>query len=264
MQYSIYSGVTTAYPIEARIAAIRDAGFDAVCLDFEAELIGTETSWSNQVRLAEKYGLPIENVHLTGAGMTAVWSEGDVGDRVLERLIRELSDMASLGIRIGIAHVTWGHDCPAGALEIGLRRYLRAAEAAEKHGVYLALENSVYPVYVRYLLDNIDSRHVGFCYDSGHENAFSPGENYLDSYAHRLLAMHLHDNDGIQDLHSLPFEGTVDWRNTVRALSRAPLFSRMLTLECGIGNRSLEEGFAAALEAGRRVYALTEAESCAN
>jgi hypothetical protein len=94
MLYSIYSGVTSAYPIEDRIAAIRSVGFDAVCLDFEAELAATETSWDNQVRLCETYGLPIENVHLTGAGMTSVWSEDAAGDRVIDRLIAELRDMA--------------------------------------------------------------------------------------------------------------------------------------------------------------------------
>ena len=256
MNYSIYSGVTTAYPIEDRIAAIRDAGFDAVCLDFEAELTATETSWENQVRLADKYGLPIENVHLTGAGMTEVWSDGTAGDFVIDRLVKELSDMAALGIRIGVAHVTWGHDRPAGCYERGLSRYLRAAEAAEKYGVYLALENSVYPEYVRYLLDSIDSAHVGFCWDSGHENAFSHGENFLDAYADRLLAMHLHDNDGIHDLHGMPFTGTVDWDAAVRGLRRAPLFSRMLTLECGIGEYGLSDGFSAALESAKRLYAL--------
>ena len=256
MKYSIYSGVTTAYPIEKRIAAIRDVGFDAVCLDFEAELIATETPWENQVHLCEKYGLPIENVHLTGAGMTEVWSEGTAGDAVIDRLIKELADMAALGIRVGVAHVTWGHDRPAGGFDLGLSRYLRAAEAAEKYGVFLALENSVYPEYMRYLLDSIDSAHVGFCWDSGHENAFSPGENFLDSYADRLFAMHIHDNDGVHDLHAMPFCGTVDWNAAVRRLSRAPLFSRMLTLECGIGDHGLEAGFAAALESAHRLNAL--------
>ncbi len=256
MNYSIYSGVTTAYPIDDRIAAIRSVGFDAVCLDFEAELIATETSWTNQVRLCEKYGLPIENVHLTGAGMTAVWSDDEAGDRVIDRLIAELGDMASLGIRIGVAHVTWGHDRPLGDFIRGLSRYQRAVEAAEKYGVYLALENSVYPEYVRFLLDSIDSKHLGFCWDSGHENAFSPGENYLASYADRLLAMHIHDNDGIHDLHAMPFTGTVDWTEAVRELVRAPLFARMLTLECGIGEYGLEEGFAAALESARRLHDL--------
>ena len=41
-KFSIYSGVCLKKPIEERIAAIAEAGFDAVCLDFEKELAATE------------------------------------------------------------------------------------------------------------------------------------------------------------------------------------------------------------------------------
>ncbi len=34
---SIYSSFTSLMPIEERIAAIKEAGFDAVCLDFEKQ-----------------------------------------------------------------------------------------------------------------------------------------------------------------------------------------------------------------------------------
>ena len=37
-RFSIYSGVCLKRPIEERIAAIAEAGFDAVCLDFEKAL----------------------------------------------------------------------------------------------------------------------------------------------------------------------------------------------------------------------------------
>ena len=134
-KFSIYSGVCTHKPIEDRIAAIAEAGFDAVCLDFEKEMAATETSWENQLNLAQKHSLPIENVHLSGKGMTAAWEEGDAGDKVIDRLIEELRDMASLGIKKGIAHVTWGYALPKGNLECGLARYEKAVEAAEKYGV---------------------------------------------------------------------------------------------------------------------------------
>ena len=47
-----YSGLWMHHPIESRIAAIAEVGFDAVCLDFEKELETTETSWENRLRLA--------------------------------------------------------------------------------------------------------------------------------------------------------------------------------------------------------------------
>ena len=260
MYFSIYAGSKS--PLEDRFRAIRAVGYDRVCLNFDERKLDEETSWENQVRLADRYGLPIENVHLSGAGMTAVGSDTQAGDDVTQRLIDELRRMGELGIRTGIAHVTWGHKQPDTRFDLGLARYLRAAEAAERYNVYLALENSVYPEYVHYLLEHVDSTHVGFCYDSGHENAFAPGENYLARWGHRLLAMHLHDNDGKNDLHSLPFTGTVNWVRIMGQLKNTALFARdgVLTLECGIAGdgTAMEANFAAALEAGKRLAAYAE------
>ncbi len=257
-KFSTYSGLWMHHPIECRIAAIAEVGFDAVCLDFEKELATTETSWENQMRLAEKYCLPVENVHLTGEGMNAVWQEGDAGERVTDRLITELRDMASLGVKVGVAHVTWGYNRPAGDYEIGLRRYARAVEAAEKLGVILALENSVYADYVHYLLQNLHSPALGFCYDSGHENAFTPAEDYLSRYGDILVAMHLHDNDGKNDNHFYPFHknGTVDWEKKVKQLKQTKLFDRMVTLEAGPEGSTLLEGFAVLLEKAKQLALL--------
>ncbi len=251
---SIYSAVVLRGCIEDRIRAIKEAGFDAVCLDFEAELANTETAWENQMRLADKYGLPVENVHLTGAGMTDVWRDGANGDAVADRLCEELRRMASLGVRTGVAHVTWGHDAPGGDFARGLDRYLRCAETAEQYGVYLALENSVYPAYVHFLLDHIDSAHVGFCYDSGHENAFAPEEDFLSRHGNRLLAMHLHDNDGKQDLHAFPGDGTIDWTKKKAQLAQTALWHRMITLECGFSHDDVYAGFRAAYACAVRMF----------
>ncbi len=251
---SIYSAVVLRDTVENRIRAIKEAGFDAVCLDFEAELAGTETSWENQLRLADKYGLPVENVHLTGAGMTDVWSDGINGDAVADRLCAELARMAALGVKTGVAHVTWGHDAPRGRFDLGLARYLRCAQTAETYGVYLALENSVYPEYVHFLLDNIDSAHVGFCYDSGHENAFAPGEDFLARHGHKLLAMHLHDNDGREDLHAIPGFGTVDWTKKKAQLAETALYRRMITLECGFPHENVYDGFRAVYACARKMF----------
>ena len=55
----------------------------------------------------------------------------------------------------------------------------------------------------------------------------------------------------------MPFTGTINWEHAVRGLKRSPLFSRMLTLECGIGTFGLEDGFAATLESASRLYQLS-------
>ena len=255
-KFSIYTGVTTRYPIEERMAAIKSAGYDCVCLDFEQDMVNTETSWENQMKLAQKYSLPVENVHLTGTGMNSVWSDTPEGEFVKDRLIDELKHMSELGVKIGVAHVTWGLTSPEKHFEIGLRRYCEAVEAAEKYGVQLALENSVFPEYVHYLFKHIKSTNLGFCFDSGHENAFTPGEDYLEKYADILIAMHLHDNDGVRDLHSMPLHGTIDWKRKVGQLNKSRLFHEMVTLECGIVGDTAEEGFKFALDEAKKLVLL--------
>ena len=177
---------------------------------------------------------------------------------MITRLIDELHRMASLGIRIGIAHVTWGHDRPADCLSLALHRFSRAVEAAEREGVILALENSVFADRVHYLLSHLQSDALGFCYDSGHEHAFTPNEDYLNDYKSRLVALHLHDNDGKHDNHYPPFYpcGTIDWEKKVSTLKETALFSRMITLEAVPVGDSLADGFAQLLTAAKRLDAL--------
>ena len=256
-KFSIYAGVATKYPFEERMAAIAAAGYDAVCLDFERDMEGTEGTWESQMKLAQRYALPVENVHLTGAGMNAVWSEGEEGEYMKNRLIDELCEMGRLGVKIGVAHVTWGLNRPEANFEVGLRRYREAVEAAEKYGVQLALENSVFPEYVHFLFEHIQSPHLGFCYDSGHENAFTPTENYLEKYGDILIAMHLHDNDGKRDLHTMPLHGTIDWKKKVGQLKRCRLFHEMITLECSVfPGSNAEESFRGTLEEARKLLLL--------
>lgn len=227
----IYTGMGYKVPFEDRVVAIKDAGFNVICLDFEKEMEPTETSWENQVKVCQKYNMPIETVHLTGSGTTKIWEDCETAEYVTNRLIEELRDMSRLGVEVGVAHITWGYDVPNEPNPNALDRFKRITEAAEKYNVKLGLENSVYAKQVRFVLDNIQSDHIGFCFDSGHENAFTHGENYLDSYADRLVAMHLHDNDGVHDQHKLPFDGTVDWNKTVAQLKKSQLFRESVILE---------------------------------
>ncbi len=255
---AMYACPGYAEPFEERIAAVAQSGFTSVALDFEEELLGTETTWENQLRLAEQYHLPVEHVHLTGNGMNGIWEEGAGGDHLCCRALRELEEMKALGIRRGVIHVTWGLQTPPAAPnETALRRFTRIAEKSEQLGVETALENSVFPDYVAYLFDRIDSPHLGFCFDSGHKNAFAPDYDFLNRFGPRLITMHLHDNHGTADEHNIPFEGTIDWDKTTHALSKTPAARRCITLECGSrGELPLlpwaERAFRAAEEAYRK------------
>lgn len=250
----IYAGLGyPAVPFGERISMIKRAGFDTVCLNFEKDMEKTETAWDNQVKITEKLGIPVHSVHLTGAGMTDIWKGGIRAAALTERTVREIRGLSELGITTGVIHVTWGFEPPAPPTEKALGRFLKIAETAERYGVRIALENSVFPDHLHFLLDNISSPFVGFCYDSGHENAFTPREDLLAEYGGRMFEMHLHDNSGNRDDHYVPFDerGTIDWEAKARELKKTAIFGEFVILEpgpqdCGI-EKLIESSRAAAV-----------------
>lgn len=67
----------------------------------------------------------------------------------------------------------------------------------------------------------------GFCFDTGHANLVGLDfERFITTLGQRLKVLHIHDNDGVADLHQLPFafartrENTcsTDWEGFVRGL----------------------------------------------
>lgn len=68
---------------------------------------------------------------------------------------------------------------------------------------------------------------LGFCFDTGHANIVGfDFEDFLTRLGHRLKVLHVHDNDGIADLHQIPFTFTktrenkpsTDWEGFIRGL----------------------------------------------
>ncbi len=68
--------------------------------------------------------------------------------------------------------------------------------------------------------------YFGFCFDTGHANLVRQdlGE-YIRTLGHRLTVLHIHDNDGIQDLHMIPYSHllpdlsqSTDWNSFIQGL----------------------------------------------
>jgi len=80
---------------------------------------------------------------------------------------------------------------------------------------------------------------LGFCFDTGHANLLGIDfENFITTLGHRLKVLHIHDNDGIADLHQIPFTFTrtrenrpsTDWDGFIRGL-RNIQFDKVLSFE---------------------------------
>lgn len=92
-------------------------------------------------------------------------------------------------------------------------------------------------------IDRFNARHhgelLGFCFDTGHANLVGIDfENFLTTLGHRLKVLHIHDNDGVEDLHQIPFTFTktrentasTDWEGFLKGLKRIK-FDRVLNFE---------------------------------
>lgn len=92
-------------------------------------------------------------------------------------------------------------------------------------------------------IDRINDRYgaevLGFCFDTGHANLVGLDmEDFITTLGSRLKVLHIHDNDGIGDLHQIPFTFTktrenkpsTDWEGFIRGL-KSIKFSGVLSFE---------------------------------
>ena len=116
-----------------------------------------------------------------------------------------------------VMHLTDKNEEPQ-RTEIGLDRLSEIAEHAKTFGIKVAFENTRFMGWTEYVLENITDENVGFCFDSGHYHVHFDDTLDFSRFSGRIFAVHLHDNDKSGDQHLLPFDGTLDWDNVVKAL----------------------------------------------
>ncbi|NLM22013.1 MAG: sugar phosphate isomerase/epimerase [Peptococcaceae bacterium] len=89
------------------------------------------------------------------------------------------------------------------------------------------------PAIVAERIDRLNEEYgeevFGFCFDTGHANLLGIDfEDFLSQMGDRVKVLHIHDNDGVQDLHQLPFTftrtrenlSTTDWDGFIRGLKK--------------------------------------------
>ena len=254
MEKGIFDWFGYLIPMEERFAMIRAAGFDTVMLWWGSDFDTRPGEYLGNPSLAERYGLRVENAHLPYFNSNELWTGGGYEKLLLDGI----RNAADYGIPVLVAHVADGETPPPPCAK-GFDSLLRVAELCERLNVRLALENTKCTEHLTRALSDIRSDFVGFCYDIGHSRAVSGRDHtLLRQYASRLTALHLHDNDGSDDQHLLPFDGDVDWNTFAEILPRTA-YRGSLTLEAIEPNwqdpdRISPEGYLA--EAFRRICRL--------
>jgi sugar phosphate isomerase/epimerase len=90
------------------------------------------------------------------------------------------------------------------------------------------------------LIDTLNHPLVGACWDTGHAHRQGLDQSVIREFGKRLKALHVQDNNGLQDQHLLPYQGNIDWKAVTGALA-AIGYEGDFTYEAHMSIRKLPE-----------------------
>ncbi len=214
-------------PSEELLPLGKQAGFDG-------GFIGQElANFSEKIEplydFSKEENMVIETIHSTIPGCYDLWTEGNAGEEYVAILKNNIDNCKKFSIPILVVHIQVKEEAENSS-ELGIRRLESVVAYAKEKGIRIAFENINAPELLFQVMNHFQDSHVGFCYDSGHEACHTPGVEFLPILGNRLFCTHLHDNDGVGDLHLLPFDGVLDFERICRQL-REVNYQGNITLE---------------------------------
>ena len=243
-RYYAYASNGSKYSLSATADFLADAGFDGVDLSLdELEPDGDDIlrsvlySFGNR---AAARGLTIPMCHLPffmpspddGAAMTRFSREIQAGLRMA----------AMLKIPDAVIHPIVRHESRRDRnfwLNENVTFLTPIRELAGKLGITLCIENMTGKPYATHpseavfgstaadILELSEQLDAMVCWDFGHANITGLCQSVeLEKLRGRVRCLHIHDNDGVQDNHRIPFEcpastplgGCVDWEDAAEGL----------------------------------------------
>ncbi|MBP5631669.1 MAG: sugar phosphate isomerase/epimerase [Clostridia bacterium] len=246
---------------EAELKEIRALGYD--CVDFQSfchtENIFFDGTVRDMEKLLKRVKIAAENAGIEISQTHGPWrwppqdaTEEDRSER-FEKMVRSLEGTAMVGCADMVIHpvMPFGDNQnpdPERFMEINLEFFNRLTLKAREYGVTIDFENMPMPALTlaspRQILDfakQIDSPYFRVCLDTGHCTMLKvdPGQAVREIGKQYLRVLHVHDNNGVSDLHWLPETGVIDWKNFSAALHEIG-FDGVFSLETNVKPNGLE------------------------
>ncbi|QQO08965.1 sugar phosphate isomerase/epimerase family protein [Breznakiella homolactica] len=240
----------TYVPIIRSIPKFAAAGFDAVDINFchaihlhlyENGIEINGDSWMDWVE--ETKNVLAENHIAANQSHAPFYNVLDhsLTDREFREEMVRRSVIASgkLSVKWVVIHAGTIPDSPSAreSLRANIEYFKPHLELAAENGTGIAIENLFdfssdensrgarrYTGGLDELLELVDSLardfpNVGICWDFGHANEMALNqEQALKLVGKRLKALHVNDNNGVLDDHTLPFAGLIDWPRLMKVL----------------------------------------------
>ena len=197
------------------IDAIKKAGFKDVFIQWYNEDLAL--SQEEQLSYIRKQDLNIIFAHLGYQNINDLWLSNEEGNLIVDRYKNDIRICSENNIPMVVMHLTRKSVAPE-YNELGLRRIQEIVDYANSLGIKVAFENTKIKGYLEYVIEHIKNENVGICFDSGHYHVHFKDEFDFSKFKDRIFAVHLHDNDQSDDLHLMPFDGTIDWEDVIKKL----------------------------------------------
>lgn len=184
-------------------------------------------------------GIRAHSVHSPfGQGYDISSPNDELHERGVDALIDAIEIASVIGAGKVIVHAS-------DKLNNGIARRLERARGvlrevvaiASESNVVLALEN-LPPNYLGHtseelfsLVEDIDPSLIRFCFDAGHANLSGNFNELAEALLPYSIVTHLHDNDGLNDQHKFPGEGTINWKQ-FSSIYKKTRSSASIMLEC--------------------------------
>lgn len=225
---------TSVYPpcfdMSAAVRRLAAVGFDGLDIAFDycvqdkeyPFLTDAMEDWANALHMeAEEAGIAFTHGH-------APFDAAGRGD-IVERTLRCAS---LLGVKYLVVHPLWRkadgsfYEDAAEFIAVNKEAITPILAAAEKHGVVILSENllwgaSIPAKNIADLVKAVDSPWFGWCYDTGHANAFGLSYAALTDVSCVPVSLHMQDNHADRrDDHLIPGDGCIDWHGFMEVLKQ--------------------------------------------
>lgn len=204
---------------EERVKLFKKYGFDCVITNADKKFDNQNSSIKKQIKLFKKYGIKLSSLHMRydAESLPYFWINDKRGDMLVKTMIQDVKLAKKYGFTCVVVHLKGKYS------SLGFERLKRVLKVCEKCDINLALENlSTNKDILQKVFKNIKHKNLKFCYDAGHHNIWMKDIDLLEEYGDKLVALHLHSNDGSYDNHTLKKYGNVNWDKVAQKLAKLP------------------------------------------
>lgn len=219
----INSSLFSSIPWNDKLSMIKEVGFQTTSVMWWLEGEHKDLTSINQLPdKIRKSGLILEYIHAPYQNCGNLWNpDKEVRAEIMKDHFSWIEDCKTHDVPTLVIHLSRSSR-PVEVNTHGVDIMKKIIERAERLNINIAVENMKSIEHVEEIFSKIKSSNLKFCYDSSHDWLYRKEKvKLLDIYGHLIAAIHLSDNDGIEDRHWLPEEGIIDWKLVMQSLKRA-------------------------------------------